>query len=60
MFKKGSKLILYVKENGDVTQYYNNTVIQYEEGLLKVRDMNNKELIYNVHSLNFIKAEIQD
>lgn len=60
MFKIGAVLVLHVRDNGSVTTSYGNTVIDYEDGLLKVRDLNGKETIYNVHSASFVKAERQE
>ncbi len=61
MFKKGDVLILSVIDDGNgVTDHYNNTVVQYADGLLKVKDGNGQPVVYNMHSRNFVKARKQD
>ena len=56
MFKKGQKIRLTVMESGSSNEYFNCTVIDYADGLLKIRDAAGDEAIYNVHSTSFIKA----
>lgn len=59
MFQIGQKYVLTTKEAGRETERHNCFVTEYDDrnGLLKVEQFG-KELIFNVRSPEFIKAEI--
>jgi len=59
MFKKGDVLIITTNDDGTSTEHFNNVVIDYSGGLLKVRDAVGAEIIYNPTSASFVKAQKQ-
>lgn len=59
MFKPGDRLIISVIDNGNgVTNHYNNIVLEYEDGLIRI-EQNGKITVYNMRSRNFVSAAIQ-
>jgi hypothetical protein len=59
MFKKGAKLILTTLNGGAEETTYGNVVIDYADGLLKVRENGGSEIVYNMRSLIFVKAQVE-